>query len=104
MFGKLPLLGALVITLLAGMAPASGAHYVIHATPDNVVLVPAFLFHPTLSCEEARSFLEKQGYLIHGRVHCGGNYNIFRAERRGFYYIVRVMTQRGQMIIDDRNR
>jgi CRISPR/Cas system-associated protein Csm6 len=101
---KLPFLSVLVFTLLASMAAASGAHYVLRSTADNVVLVPSVLFHPTLNCEEARSYLERQGYRVLKRVRCGGNYNLFRTERRGFYYTMRVMTKRGQNMIDERIR
>ena len=104
MLRKFLFLLGLAITVLATMNVASRASNVIGVTPDNLVLVPATLFHHSLNCEEARSFLEKQGYHLVHAVRCGGNYHIFRAERRGFYYVLRVLTERGQMMIDDRIR
>jgi hypothetical protein len=94
----------LALAILTTMNVTSRASYVIRATPDNLVLVPAAYFHRDLSCEEARSFLEGQGYRVFENARCGHNYHIFRAERRGYEYIVHVMTERGQMMIDDRSR
>ena len=104
MSGKFLVSAGLALAILANVNGASRASYVIHGNPDNLVLVPATYFHPDISCEEARAFLEGKGYHVFEKARCGGNYHLFRAERRGFHYIVRVMTARGQMMIDDRTR
>jgi hypothetical protein len=68
--------------------------------PDYYILIPAFY---GISCDEARSILQKKGYRILKTIRCGGNYHKFKVQRRGFDYIVNVMTSRGKRMIDARS-
>lgn len=91
--------GALAALLTLNLA-ANGHTLRYHGNPDLYVYIPPDY---AMSCADARSHLQHQGYRILRTIRCGGNYHKFRAQRRGFDYLVQVMTCRGKRMIDARS-
>jgi hypothetical protein len=98
MLKKLLIPASLILGLLA-LVPMAQAR-ATHSNPDHYIYIPPSY---DISCQEARALLQKEGYHISKTIWCGGNYHKFRAQRRGFHYIVQVMTNCGKRMIDARS-
>jgi hypothetical protein len=98
MLKKLLILASFMLALLA-LIPMAQAH-AARSNPDLLIYIPP---RYDIRCPEARVLLQKEGYHISKTIRCGGNYHKFRAERRGFHYIVQVMTNCGKRMIDARS-
>jgi hypothetical protein len=84
---------------MLALAPLAQAR-AVHASPDHYIYIPP---HYDISCKQARSLLNKDGYRVSKTLRCGGNYHMFRAQRSGRQMIIRVMTARGKAMIDNRS-
>jgi hypothetical protein len=100
MLKKILVPACIVIAILAVIPTAQGHAQRRHSNPDLYVYIPP---HYGISCEDARSLLQLEGYRISRTIRCGGNYHRFKAHRRGFHYIVQVMTKSGKRMIDARS-
>ncbi len=100
MLKKILMPACIVVAILAAISTAQGHVQRRHSNPDLYVYIPPYY---GISCEDARSLLEKEGYRISRTIRCGGNYHRFKAHRRGFHYIVQVMTKSGKRMIDARS-
>jgi hypothetical protein len=89
---------SLVLGLLASCGLAN-AHAL--GSVDHYVMVPDI---NGVGCEEAAAVLEHRGFEIYGKVWCGGNYHRFNVKRRGFTYIVHVMSEQGAVMVRNRSR
>ena len=98
MLKKLLVPAAMILGLL-GLVPLAQAHAPF-SNPDHYMYIPP---HYDISCQQARVFLQKEGYRLRQTIRCGGNYYKFWVQRRGFDYIVHVMTSRGKRMIDARS-
>ena len=99
----------LFLCFALALMPASqaSAHWVSYGNPDHYVYVPALPWphaRHDVSCDEARALLEHKHFHVSKTIRCGGAYHVFSAQRRGFAYIVHVMTGQGQDMVDDRSR
>ena len=90
----------IAIAIFAAIPTAQSHVQRRHSNPDLLTYIPP---HYDIRCPEARVLLQKEGYHISKTIRCGGNYHRFRAERRGFQYIVQVMTNCGKRMIDARS-
>jgi hypothetical protein len=72
--------------------------------PDFYLDVTSGYARQGLNCDEAREVLQRKGFSILKTLRCGGNYHRFSARRAGYGYIIHVMTDKGQTMIDDRSR
>lgn len=95
-----------VIAALCATIPVAQSHgnrltdYRNRYPSDFYLFIPP---HYVVSCNEARSILQREGYRILRTIRCGGNYHKFSAHRRGVDYRIHVMTSRGKRMIDARS-
>ena len=98
MLKKLLMPAAMILGLL-GLVPLAQAH-APSSNPDHYMYIPS---HYDISCQQARVLIQREGYRLRKTIRCGGNYYKFWVERRGFDYIVQVMTSRGKRMTDARS-
>ena len=106
MLKELVIPASVIVALLTAIPTAQGHasrlidHRSHYPNFDFYLYIPPYI---GVSCEEARSILQRKGYRILKIIQCGGNYHKFKAYRRGFNYRVHVMTSRGKRMIDARS-
>ncbi len=93
--------GVVVAVLSTSSLASSHTNRGTHGSVDHYVMVPS---RDGVDCEKAYAILERRGFHIYGTVRCGGNYHRFTVDRRGFNYIVHVMSQQGAIMVRNRSK